>query len=92
MIIKEFLRDSTLKITWIDSGTTPNSIHFNILDKSESILSSDNMVSSGNGHYFALFTIPNSFNFGFYNSETVAVIDNYPYRKKRPFRVIPGEV
>jgi hypothetical protein len=67
---------TTLKLTWITSGATVSPLHSALIDKTESLVSSVAATSSGDGHYYALHTIPNSTAwyinewFGFINPST----------------------
>lgn len=56
----DVIAGTTLKLTWINSGVTPDSISMNLLDRDEVVVSSSTPVSSGNGHYYALLQVPSS--------------------------------
>jgi hypothetical protein len=58
--IVETIAGTTIKLTWISSGTTASPIISTLIDKSETLVSSVTATSSGNGHYYALHLIPNS--------------------------------
>lgn len=88
-IIKKRLIGDTLQVTWVNSGFTPTSIHTAIYDGSETLVNSLTMTDSGNGHYFSLYTLPNST--GFYVAETVAIISGKPYKNRTKFKATTGE-
>lgn len=81
----------TIRVTWISSGTVPDTIITAVYDGSESLVSSGAMVSSGNGHYYYNYTIPDS-GPQFYVAETLSYVDSLPYRRRVRFQVIEGEV
>lgn len=86
----KFLFGDTKKLTWISSGTTPTLIYSTIFDGNESSVNSSTMTSSGNGHYYANMTLPNTP--GFYVRETYAWVNSFPYRNRERFKVIKSEV
>ena len=58
--VVEAVAGTTLKLTWVTSGVTPTGIVANLINNVESLVSSLTAVSSGNGHYYGLMTLPNS--------------------------------
>jgi hypothetical protein len=58
-IITEFI-GSTLRTTFVCSGATVSPIHSALYDKNESLVTSVAATSSGDGHYFADLSLPNS--------------------------------
>jgi hypothetical protein len=58
--IVEAVAGTTLKLTWVASGVTPSGIYSHLVTGSEAIMSTVAGVSSGNGAYYALVTLPNS--------------------------------
>lgn len=76
----------TIQITWVDSGVTPSGITAAIYNGSDTLINSETMTSSGNGHYFADYTIPNTP--GFYVAETIATINSKPYKNRVFFKAV----
>ena len=85
-----FLIGDTLNQTWVSSGATPSLITAAVFTGSESVISSESMTSSGNGHYFNSYTLPNTA--GFYSSETIAWVNSFPYKRRTKFKLILDEV
>ena len=77
----ESLAGDTLIFTWVNSGVTPSSIVALLYTGSETLISSGDMTSSGNGHFFANVTIPDSGS-AYYVGETLAFIDGFPYKRR----------
>ena len=50
----------TLVFTWVNCGAAPSRIVSNLLDSTETVVSSVAGVSSGNGYYYAPHTLPSS--------------------------------
>ena len=90
MNIKKHLIGDTIQITMINSGVTPSAALAKVYDSAETLVGSGTMTTSGNGHYFYNFTIPNST--GYYVAETLATINGLPYKNRRKFKVVTGEV
>lgn len=88
----EFLIGDTMTVTWINSDVTPADIHCAVFDgeNPETIVDSATMTSSGNGHYYALHTTPNTP--GLYVVQTLATIAAKPFKRRIPYRAILGEV
>ena len=87
--IPKRLIGDTLKVTWVHSGTTPTSIHAAIYDGSETLVNSMSMTSSGNGHYYSLYTLVDSL--GYFVAETLATISGKPYKNRMKFKAVSGE-
>jgi len=90
MSIKKVLIGDTVKLTWINSGTTPSSIVASVYNGSELMVDSGSMVDSGNGHYYFNHTVVNST--GFYSGEINATISSLNYKRKIKFKAVTGEV
>lgn len=90
MTIKQTIIGDTIEVTWVDSGVTPSAIHATLFNGSEAQVNSVAMVSSGNGHYFGLMTLPDSA--GYYVAETLATIDSFPYKRRVKVKATLGEV
>ena len=89
-MIKRHLIGDTIQITMVNSGVTPSSAVCKIYNGSETLVGSGSMTSSGNGHYYFNYTIPNTA--GFYVAETLATIGSKPYKNRKKFQAIFGEV
>jgi len=79
----------TIKITWVNSGVTPSAIYSAVYNGSETLVNSVAMTSSGNGHYFSLYTIVNTP--GFFVAETYATVSSKPYKNRIRFKAVKGE-
>lgn len=90
MSIKDFLCGDTVKIRWINSGITPTTIIAATYTGSETLVDSGTMVSSGNGHYYFLHTIPNTP--GYYVAQTLATISSKPYKNRSQYRAVLKDV
>ena len=88
-MIRRLIGD-TIAITWVNSGVTPTAIGAAIYNGSETLVSSASMTSSGNGHYYRLYTLPNTP--GYFVAETIATISGNPYKNRIRFKAIRGEV
>ena len=88
--IKQTLIGDTFKVSWVDSGVTPTDVHASLFDKNELLVDSVTMTDSLNGHFFALFTLPNSA--GYYVAETLATIEAFPYKRRVKIEAVRGEV
>lgn len=87
---RRFVIGDTVRVTWINSGVTPSAISAAMYDGTETLVSSATMTSSGNGHYFARFTLPTSL--GYYAIETSATVDTYPYKRRALVQAVRGDV
>ena len=88
-IVKKLIGD-TIQVTWVNSGQTPSPLTAAIYDGSDTIVDSASMVSSGNGHFYHLYTLPNTP--GFYVAETLATLAGKPYKNRKTFKAVTGEV
>lgn len=88
--MKDVIIGDTVKVTWVSSGVTPTTLYAALFSGSETLISSVSMTSSGNGHYYANITIPDTP--GYYASETKAVINGFPYIRKLKMNGVTGEV
>lgn len=74
----EVIAGTTLRTTWVSSGVTPTNIFSRLSTGSaDTLVSSFAGVSSGNGFYYALHTVPNSGQW--LVNEWQATIDGFPY-------------
>jgi len=88
--IKCYEAGSTVKFIWVSSGATPNPILSSIIDGSETMVSSETAVSSGNGHYYAYMGVPNTP--GYYVNGWIAQISVNTYVSRQRFQVVRTEV
>lgn len=88
--VSERIAGTTIAPTWVNSGTTPDSIESRLYDRSETLVGTYAGVSSGNGHYFALHTLPSTPNVT-YIHEWMAMISGYPYIDRQFVRAIMPE-
>ena len=88
--IKTTLIGHTIRFTWVSSDVTPSDIYSVVRDGSETLVHSQTMISSGNGHYYLDYTIPDSA--GYYAVEELAIINGKPYRHKFKIKATTGEV
>ena len=88
--MKEFLVGETMKVLWTNSGVTPDALNVSIIDGDETLIYSADMVSSGNGHYYAYVQV--SCDPGFYAAQTNALISGMPFPRKQRFQTILLEV
>jgi hypothetical protein len=58
--IVEVIAGTTLKATWINSGTTVSSLDSVLLDGNDAVINTYAAVASGNGHYYAVHHVPSS--------------------------------
>jgi hypothetical protein len=75
------LAGDTLKLTWISSGSVAGTIFSNLLDRNHAVVSSVPAVSSGDGHYYALHTLPDSKQWLI--NRWTAVVNANTYRKSQ---------
>lgn len=91
MPIAQTLPGNTVRISWISSGATADSITQSVFDNQGACVASlRTMLNSGNGHYYDLYTVPTSL--GYYVSQIDAVIDSKPYSRRVRFQVLFFEV
>lgn len=89
-VLKKILIGNTVTVTWVSSGVTATPISVSILDNTETSVSSITLTDSGNGHYFADVTVPNSS--GYYVAEITAVVNLNTYKNRMKFKAITCEV
>lgn len=90
MSFEQFLVGDTMKVTWINSGVTPTALVAKLYTGSETVVGSTSMTSSGDGHYFAAMTMPDTP--GFYVLETLATIDGFPYKRRVKVQAVVEDV
>ena len=90
MPAKEILIGDTLQVTWVSSATVPSEATAVIYNGSDTAVSSITMTSSGNGHYYADYTVPSSAQYMV--AETTVYVNSLPYKKRTPFRITKGDV
>lgn len=90
MSTQDFLCGDTIKIRWINSGVTPTTLIAAAYTGSETIVDSAAMVSSGDGHYYHLHTVPNTP--GYYVAQTLATISGKPYKNRTAYRAVLKDV
>ena len=90
-LIKKILPGDTGKMTWVNSGATLDTPYAFVENNQGTIISSETVVDSGNGHYFALHTTAVGSD-GFYVMELGGDIGGYPYKRRRRFEVTVFEV
>ena len=56
----EVVAGSTLRLTWINSGTSPSPIISVLENNSGTMISSRAGVASGNGHFYADHSVPST--------------------------------
>ena len=86
--LKKKMVGNTMKVTWVNSGVTPTAITTGIYNGSDTLVNSVAMTSSGNGHYFSLYTTTSV---GMYVAETYATVNGNPYKDRMRFKVVTGE-
>lgn len=82
-----YLVGDTIRISWINSGVIPDSIFTAITNESSMLVSSGPMISSGDGHYYYPFFIPDS-GPQFFSALTTSVINSYTYRRCIRFQTL----
>jgi hypothetical protein len=90
MSTQDFLCGDTIKVRWINSGVTPTTLIAAAYTGSETIIDSASMVSSGDGHYYHLHTIPDTP--GYYVAQTLATISGKPYKNRTAYRAVLKDV
>lgn len=84
--MKEFQLGETMKITWVNSGVTPETLIASIFDGNETLIFSGDMVSSGNGHYYKYAQV--SSERGYFAAQTNATISGMPFPRRVRFKTI----
>lgn len=90
MSIKQFIVGDTFEVSWVNSGITPSAIVAAVYTGSETLVDSAAMVSSGNGHFYHLHTVPNTP--GFYVTQTLATISGKPFKRREKYEAIIKDV
>ena len=88
--MKDIIIGNTIRVTWVSSGVTPTTIYTGVYDGDETLVHSESMVSSGNGHYYLDYTVPTSL--GYYATEVNASINSKVYKKRLKFQTVTGQV
>lgn len=89
-LVHERFAGDTIRLTWINSGVTPTIISSALRDGSDTVISSMAAISSGNGHYYSLHSLPNTP--GSLVNEWIAVINANTYVHKQRLRAFAGDV
>ena len=93
MSIGRYEAGDTIQFTWVDSSISAiDGSSMSIIDGSEAVLVESTLTSSGNGHYYYDFTIPNSFAGASYVMKSCVTIGGKPYVRSEKFKVISVEV
>lgn len=90
MSTRDFLCGDTVKMKWVNSGVSPSAIIAAVYNGSGAIVDSAAMVSSGDGHYYHLHTIPDTP--GYYVAQTIATVVGKPYKNRTPYRALLMDV
>lgn len=90
MSTKDFLCGNTVKVRWINSGTTPSSISAVAYTGSDTLIDSGAMVSSGAGLYYHWHSVPNTP--GYYVVETQALISGKTFKNRFQYRAVLKDV
>lgn len=88
--VVETVAGSTIKLTWVNSGVTPSSITSELLDRTDAVVQTATPVSSLNGLYYALHTLPNTR--AWYVNRWWAVINANTYQSRQFVRGLLPEV
>lgn len=81
---------STIRTTWVNSGTTATQIYSALLDRNGALVSSMSQVASGDGHYYADLALPTTP--GNYLNKQSGVIDANTYVRWQIVKLIAPEV
>jgi len=88
--MKRFLVGDTMQVIWINSGTVPSIPNLSIFSGSETLVASQSMVSSGNGHLYAFYTVGDSP--GYFIAQTLVSVGGLPFKRRVKFRATTYEV
>lgn len=88
--ITERIAGTTIRTTMVSSGVVANPVTSLLVDKNEAVVSSAAGVSSGNGFYYALHTLPVSQ--AWYVNRWIAVINTNTYEDRQFIRALAPEV
>ena len=86
----EKLAGTTIKLTFVSSGSIASPISSSLLDKNEQLVNSIAAASSGNGMYYALHTLPGSAQWMV--NLWIAVVQANTYQERQFIRVRTMEV
>lgn len=90
---RRFSIGDSVQFTWINSGTTATDLHHEVYDGDETLVSSATMSSSGNGHYYSFFTIPDSSGaVGYYHARLKGSIEGIQFVRSHQFKAVSWEV
>lgn len=87
--IKKYLIGDTVKVTWVHSGAVPSQINAAIFEGEYTVVESSTMTSSGNGHYYHNYTIPDTL--GYYFAEVISWVNSNPYKRRVRFSTVREE-
>jgi len=86
----ECIAGTTIRLTWTNTGVTPSIITSALITGSETCISSLAAVASGDGHFFALHSVPTSG--GWFINEWRAIIASNTYVDRQLVKSIRLEV
>lgn len=88
--VTELIAGTTLRATWVSSGTTPSGITSILRDRSETIVNTATPVDSGNGLWYAVHPLPNTP--GWFVNEWRSVMASNTYSDRQFIKAIYPEV
>lgn len=88
--VTEIIAGTTLRTTWISSGTTASGITSILRDKDDAVVNTATPVDSGSGFWFAVHAIPNTA--GWYVNEWRAIVAANTYVNRQFIRAVRPEV
>jgi hypothetical protein len=88
--ITEIIAGTTIRTTWISSGTTASGMTSILRDKVDAVVNTATPVDSGNGFWFAVHPIPNTRDW--YVNEWFAIIAANTYTNRQFIKAIKPEV
>lgn len=88
--IKQRIIGDTIRLTWVSSGAVADQIGVTAYDSDESMVGSMSMSSSGNGHYYADYTLDNTPGYNVF--QTTAWVSSYPYINRTKINKVLEEV
>lgn len=89
MSLTRVLIGDTFKATFINSGGVASAISASIYNGSETLVSSQTAVDSGNGHYYRMLSVSTP---GWYVLQWDATISGNPYKRRKRFKAYLNEV
>lgn len=84
--MREYALGDTVVFTWVNSGVSMSPF-LAVYDGNETLVNSITMTSSGNGHYFGLYTTTS---LGYYVGKMQGTLNAKPYVRPRRFKVVGG--